>query len=113
MLRALVLATLFFIVPRVGSGLGLKLERLDVAAGALASEQTVAENLSKWGASVRTSLPVAKGEMVRVEELGGAFRTRAEIRSVSIGPDGSPRLNLLFLDEPTPERLLPAEAESR
>ena len=70
-------------------------------------EQTVAEDISKWGAQVRTSLPLAKGDMVRVEEVGGDYKTRAEIRNVTIGPDNHPRLHLLFLDEPAPERLLP------
>jgi hypothetical protein len=45
--------------------------------------------------------------MVRIEEVGGDYKTRAEVRNVSIGADNHPRLNLLFLDEPAPERLLP------
>jgi hypothetical protein len=94
--------------PRTESRLGLKLRRTSVP-GAPSEEQTYAENLSKWGALVKTSLPVAKGEMVEVEDLKGTFHTRAEIRNVSIGADGQPRLNLLFLDHPTPEGLLPEE----
>jgi hypothetical protein len=94
--------------PRIESRLGLKLRRTS-APGVFAEEQTYAENLSKWGALVKTSLPVAKGEMVEIEDLQGTFHTRAEIRNVSIGADGQPRLNLLFLDHPTPEGLLPAE----
>lgn len=42
-----------------------------------------------------------------VEEIGGDFRTPTELRNVSIGADGHPRLNLLFLDSHTPERPLP------
>jgi hypothetical protein len=49
-----------------------------------------------------------KGAILQVEEIDGEFKTRAEVRNVSIGADGQPRLNLLFLDAPTPERLLPA-----
>jgi hypothetical protein len=93
--------------PRLESHLGLRVRRTSAGAGGATEEETQAENLSKWGALVRTSLPVAKGEMVEVEELEGRFRTRAEIRNVSIGPDGHPRLNLLFLDQPVPEELLP------
>jgi hypothetical protein len=29
------------------------------------------------------------------------------VRNISIGQDGQPRLHLLFLDEPAPERMLP------
>jgi hypothetical protein len=94
--------------------------RLDVSLereipGAPKREQSLAENLSKWGALVKTSLPVAKGETVMVAECGGRYRSRAEIRNVTIGADGSVRLNLLFLDGPVPDELLPpppAEAEA-
>jgi PilZ domain-containing protein len=69
-------------------------------------EHTVAENLSKGGARVLTSLPVAKGEIILVEEVGGSFRTRAEIKNIYIGKDKIPRLNLQFLDEEAPDRLI-------
>lgn len=92
--------------PRYAVVLALRLEGQHARGAEGREEQTVAENLSRWGAQVKTSLPVAKGEMLVVEEVHGAFKTRAEIRNVSIGPDGAPRLNLLFLDEPAPDRLL-------
>jgi PilZ domain-containing protein len=69
-------------------------------------EHTIAENLSKGGARVLTSLPVAKGEVIVVEEVGGPFRTRAEIKNVYIGKDRIPRLNLQFLDDEAPDRLI-------
>jgi PilZ domain len=69
-------------------------------------EQTVAENLGKGGARVLTSMPVVKGEIVLVEEVGGPFRTRAEIRNIYIGKDKIPRLNLKFLDGEAPDRLI-------
>jgi hypothetical protein len=37
--------------------------------------------------------------------VGGSFRTRAEVRSVSIGRDGIARLGLRF-DRDVPERLI-------
>jgi hypothetical protein len=83
----------------------LKLSRQDHGAGPQ-QEQTVAENLSKGGARVLTSLPVVKGEIVIVEEVGGPFRTRAEIRNIYIGKDKIPRLNLKFLDDEAPDRLI-------
>ena len=54
-----------------------------------------------------TSLPVLKGAILTVEEVGGKFRTRAEVQNILIAKDGNPLLTLLLLDAPVPERLLP------
>jgi hypothetical protein len=87
----------------------LKLGAEQAPGGVAVEERTVAEDISQRGARVRaTTLPVVKGAILQVEEIGGDFKTRAEVRNISIGADGHPRLNLLFLDAPTPERLLPA-----
>lgn len=85
--------------------LNLKLRR-ETNAGDSQEERTVAENLSKGGARVLTSLAVAKGEVLVLEEMGGDFQTRVEIRGVYIGKDGVPRLNLRFLDALAPDRLI-------
>ena len=69
-------------------------------------EQTIAENIGRGGARVMTSLPVAKGDVLRLEEVDGDFQVRAEIRNVYIGSDHIPRLNLRFLDAAAPDRLL-------
>ncbi len=82
-----------------------RLQRLGMT-GAGAEERTVAENLGKGGARVMTSLALAKGEIVMVEELAGPFRTRAEICNVYMGEDRIPRLNLHFLDAQAPDRLV-------
>jgi hypothetical protein len=71
-------------------------------------EQTVAENLSKRGARIMTSLSVPAGETIEVEESDGSYRTRAVVRHAFTGADGIPRLNLYFTDE-TPDRLIGAE----
>ena len=72
-------------------------------------EVTVAEDVSQWGAQVRAStLPVLKGAILRVQEAGGDFQTRAEVRNITIGADGHPRLHLLFIDKPAPQHLLTA-----
>jgi len=95
--------------PRVENVfLNVKLSRVEAEGGAGQEEQTVAENLGKKGARVMTTMPVAKGEIVTFEELGGDFRARAEIRNVYIGQDRVPRLNLHFLDLEAPERLVAA-----
>jgi hypothetical protein len=93
--------------PRHEVRLCVTVERPEGPGGGARSEETVAENLSKWGALVRTALPVAKGEHVTVAECAGRYRSRAEIRNVTIGGDGAVRLNLLFLDGPVPDELLP------
>jgi hypothetical protein len=87
----------------------LRLEAEHAPGGVAMEEKTVAEDVSQWGTQVKAStLPVAKGAIVQVEEIGGDFKTRAEVRNISIGQDGHPRLHLLFLDAPAPERMLPA-----
>jgi PilZ domain len=85
----------------------VRLQRVGMEGGA-SEERTVAENLGRGGARVMTSLPLAKGEIVMLEELGGPFRTRAEICNVYIGEDRIPRLNLHFLDAEAPDRLVQA-----
>jgi hypothetical protein len=89
--------------------LSLKLGAEQAPGGVAVEERTIAEDISQQGAQVRaTTLPVVKGAILQVEEIGGDFKTRAEVRNISIGADGHPRLSLLFLDAPTPERFLPA-----
>jgi hypothetical protein len=80
--------------------------RWTTPAGMEVEEQTIAENIGRGGARVMTSLPVTKGDVLRVEEIDGDFQVRAEIRNIYIGPDHIPRLNLRFLDAAAPDRLL-------
>jgi hypothetical protein len=88
--------------------LSLRLEAEHAPGGVAVEEKAIAEDVSLWGAQVRAmTLPVVKGAVLQVEEIGGDFKTRAEVRNISIGADGQPRLNLLFLDASAPERLLP------
>jgi hypothetical protein len=88
--------------------LNLKLTRLDSGGAPLQEERTVAENLGKGGARVMTAMAVAKGEVLMLQEMGGGFSTRAQIRNVYIGQDRIPRLNLQFLDSEAPDRLVSA-----
>ena len=69
-------------------------------------EATVADNLGAGGARVMTTQFFAKGEVLEVEEAGGPFHTRAAVRNAYVGDDSVWRLNLMFLDAQTPERLL-------
>jgi hypothetical protein len=93
--------------PRYVARFLLRLEAEWAPGGVAREERTETEDVSAWGAKVKSNLPAAKGTMLQVEEVGGEFRTRAEVRGISIGTDGLPRLSLLFLDGPVPERLLP------
>jgi hypothetical protein len=97
--------------PRHVARLSLRLEAENAPGGVAVEEKTWAEDVSQWGAQVRAStLPVVKGAVLQVDEVDGDFKTRAEVRNISIGTDGHPRLNLFFLDRPAPERLLPGIA---
>ena len=80
--------------------------------GSLQSETTVTENMGRGGVRVMTSLPATKGEILLVEDAAGTFKLRAEVRNVFTGKDGIPRLNLRFVDGPTPESLLQAAGVS-
>jgi hypothetical protein len=93
---------------RMTARLNLRLEAEHAPGGVAMEETTIAEDVSLRGAQVRArTLPVLKGAILQVAEVGGDFKTRAEVRNVSIGPDGNARLHLLFLDATAPERLLP------
>jgi hypothetical protein len=91
---------------RVDIFVNLRLTRLMPQGPGPQEERTIAENISRGGARVLTSMAVAKGELLMVEEIEGAFRSRAEVRNLYIGPDSIPRLNLMFLDGEAPERLV-------
>jgi hypothetical protein len=93
---------------RHGFEIVLRLEADQAPGGVAQEERSIAENVKERTADARTmSLPVFKGVTVSVEEVGGEFKSRAEVSHVKIGKDGHPVLSLLFVDEPIPERLLP------
>jgi PilZ domain len=77
-----------------------------VIEGAGREESTFAENMGKGGARVMTTMHLDTGTIVEIEEMGGTFRTRAEIRNIYVGKDNVARLNLHFLDQEPPERLV-------
>jgi hypothetical protein len=93
---------------RHGFEVTLRLEAENAPGGVAQEERSIAESVKERTAVARTTkLPVIKGATITVEEVEGKFKTRAEISNVTIGKDGHPWLELLFLDEPVPERLLP------
>ena len=84
----------------------LRLKRTGVSG--VMEEQTVAENVSRGGACVYTSLPVSSGETLSVSDLDGSVLSDAVVRNVYVGPDHRTRLNLHFPDGRAFERLLQA-----
>jgi PilZ domain len=90
---------------RLDIHVNMRLRRLVADPGSPREERTIAENIGRGGARVLTSMPVAKGEVVELEEVGGTFHTRAEVRNILIGADRIPRLNLRFLDRTAPHHL--------
>jgi PilZ domain len=92
--------------PRVNLFVNFTLQQVDEWGAVLQEELTVADNISKGGAHVMTTLDFAVGDIVLVQEAGGGFATRAEIRAKGQGTDGIGRLHLKFLDRVTPDRLL-------
>jgi hypothetical protein len=93
-------------VPRLDVYVNMRIRRLVDDGSSRREEQTIAENIGKGGARVLTSLGIAKGEIVEVQEVGGDFRARAEVRNAYVGQDHIPRLNLCFLDAEAPARLV-------
>jgi len=82
------------------------LQYVDEWGAVLQEELTVADNVSKGGAHVMTTLDFGVGDVVLLQEAGGGFATRAEVRALGTGQDGIGRLHLKFLDRQAPDRLL-------
>ncbi len=85
--------------PRYPLLLTVRLRRLDEAHEGPPEELTITEDVSLGGARVRTTLPVVKGEMVRLSEVDGPFRASAVVHNVARGADKVTRLHLQFMNE--------------
>jgi len=92
--------------PRVSLFVNFMLQQVDEFGVVLQEELTVADNLGKGGAHVITTLDFMKSDVVLLQEAGGGFATRAEVRDLIRGKDGVWRLHLKFLDREAPDRLL-------
>jgi len=91
-----------------GFEVNLRLAAEDAPGGVAKEERSVATNVKERQVDAKvTALPVLRGGSVTLEEVNGDYRTRAEVQSIVIAKDGNPRLTLLLLDDPVPERLLP------
>jgi PilZ domain len=92
--------------PRFSLFVNLTLQQVDEWGAVLQEELTVANTVGKGGADVMTTLDLAAGDIVQVQEAGGGFATRAEIRAITRGSDGIGRLHLKFIDRLVPDRIL-------
>ena len=82
-------------------------QRVDEYGAVLAEALTVAENISGGGAQLLAPIPVARGETLLLQEAGGTFESRAEVRNASVDEGGLRRLNVMFLDGRSPQHLFP------
>ncbi len=92
--------------PRFSLFVNFTLQQVDEWGAVLQEELTVANSLGKGGADVMTTLDLAAGDVVQVQEAGGGFATRAEIRGITRGSDGVGHLHLKFIDRLVPDRIL-------
>jgi PilZ domain len=94
--------------PRVEIFLNFTIQQVDEWGTVLQEELTVADNVAKGGARVMTSLAFQIGDVILLQEAGGGFATRAEIRGITRIQPTIDRLHLHFLDREAPSRLLRA-----
>jgi hypothetical protein len=92
--------------PRVQLFVNFTIQLVDEWGAVLQEELTVADNVGRGGARVMTSLAFQVGDVILLQEAGGGFATRAEVRGISRIQPAIDRLHLCFLDRHAPERLL-------
>jgi hypothetical protein len=92
--------------PRVDLFVNFTIQLVDEWGAVLQEELTVADNVSRGGARVMTSLGFQPGEILLLQEAGGGFATRAEVRGITKVQPAVDRLHLRFLDRQAPDRLL-------
>ena len=86
------------------------LRRVGTLGTVLQEERTIAENVGSGGARVMTTMStLVPGDIVQLEEVGGPFKTKAEVRGAYVGKDNIRRLNLRFLDGQAPKHLVRIE----
>jgi hypothetical protein len=100
-------------VTRLDIPVNFILRRVGTLGTVLQEERTIAENCGRGGARVMTTMTsLLIGDIVHLEEVGGPFKTRANVRGSYVGRDGIRRLNLQFLDSPAPDYLVHVDGES-
>jgi hypothetical protein len=90
--------------PRYELAVRLKVTRTEPGAGKV-EEQTITTNIGTTGAMVLTTLAVAKGDTLLIEDMESGARTTARVQNVFIGSDNIPRLNLRFVSPEATEQI--------
>jgi serine/threonine protein kinase len=99
-------------VTRLDIPVNFILRRVGTLGTVLQEERTIAENCGRGGARVMTTMTsLLIGDLVHLEEVGGPFKTRANVRGSYVGRDGIRRLNLQFVDSPAPDYLVHVDSE--
>jgi serine/threonine protein kinase len=97
-------------VTRLDIPVTFVLRREGTLGTVLQEELTIAENVGRGGARVMTTMAsLGPGDVVHLAEVGGPFRTRAEVKGTYVGADHIRRLNLHFIDSPAPDYLVHVE----
>jgi hypothetical protein len=92
--------------PRFQVFVNFTIQLVDEWGAVLQEELTVADNVARGGTRVMTSLSFRVGDVILLQEAGGGFATRAEVRGVTRVQTAIDRLHLRFIDRQAPERLL-------
>jgi len=92
--------------PRMQLFVNFTIQQVDEWGAVLQEELTVADNVSRDGARMMTTLGFQVGDVLLVQEAGGGFATRAEVRGVTRIQPTIERLHLKFIDRRAPDRLL-------
>ena len=92
--------------PRVDLFVNFTIQLVDEWGAVLQEELTVADNVARGGARVMTALSFQVGDVLLLQEAGGGFATRAEVRAITRAQRRVERLHLRFIDRQAPERLL-------
>ena len=92
--------------PRAEKFVNFTIQLVDEWGVVLQEELTVADNVGSGGARVMTTLSFQVGDIVLLQEAGGGFATRAEVRGISRAQPTIERLHLRFIDRQAPDRLL-------
>lgn len=82
-------------------------QRVDEYGEVLVEALTVAENISGGGAQLLAPIQVSRGDTLVLQEAGGTFASRAEVRNAFADEGGLRRLNVMFLDGRSPRHLFP------
>jgi hypothetical protein len=92
--------------PRFQLFVNFTIQLVDEWGAVLQEELTVADNVGRGGARVMTSMGFRVGDVILLQEAGGGFATRAEVRGISRVQTAIDRLHLRFVDRQAPDRLL-------